>query len=279
MSGVTHKALIDTQDRMDAYVRKGAATVDGWLARESAEVVSHLSVLQVRSNLKGGVGEIGIHHGKLFILLHLSLQTGEASFALDVFEEQEFNVDASGHGDRATFLQNFTKFGGDRERLTIFSTDSCSVSANELLSSTGPLRMLSVDGGHTEHITHNDMDLAEELLLEDGILILDDLYSERWPAVAAGVFRFLFEPCRALRPFAISPNKTYFCKSDDAAARYRSALGEAFPELRRGQAEILGRDVLILGRRTVANRVRNHPFVSQNPAVYQALSKIWRRLP
>lgn len=262
---------------MDGYIRKHSPGISGWLARESAEVISHLALTQVAAGLVGGVGEIGIHHGKLFLLLYLSLQDDERAFALDVFEEQQYNVDASGHGDRAAFLRNFGKIGGDEERLTIFSTDSCSVTAESLQAATGPLRLMSIDGGHTEEITYNDMGLAEQLLLDDGVLVLDDAYSERWPAVAAGAFRFILQRGHSLRPFAISPNKTYFCKNPEAATRYRSDLSRAFPEMRVSEATIFGSEVLVLGQRSVVNRIRNHPRVKTNPGLYNTLSSILHR--
>lgn len=267
-----------TQARMDGYIRKESRTVSGWLARESAEVISFLAQSQIDAGLRGGVGEIGIHHGKLFLLLYLSLQDGERAFALDVFEEQQYNVDSSGLGDRAVFLKNLAKVGGDEDRVSIFATDSRSISPHAVLSATGQLRLMSIDGGHTEDITHNDMGLAESLLLDDGILVLDDMYTERWPAVAAGAFRSMLESNHRLRPFAISPNKTYFCKSGAAAATYRDKLAAAYPELRRGEATIFGSNVVILGRRTMTNRIRNIPAVRDNPALYQRLSRLRHRL-
>lgn len=268
----------DFRGRMDNYVRKQSVAVSGWLIRESAEVISRLAVSQVESGLRGGVGEIGIHHGKLFLLLFLTLQAGERAFALDVFEQQQFNIDRSGLGNREIFLRNFKKFCGSEEQLSIFAADSMSVPADTLRSATGQLRLMSIDGGHTEETTYNDLGLAEELLLADGILILDDLFNERWPAVAAGAYRFLLEPTSRLRPFAISPNKTYFCKSPQAAARYQDTLSNEFPELRRGEATLLGSGVLILGRRTIVNRIRNAPLVRDNPKLYRRLSRLRQRL-
>lgn len=273
-----YSSLHQIRSRMASYASKEAPKVSGWLARESAEVISILALTQVESEIKGGVGEIGIHHGKLFLLLYLSMQEDERAFALDVFDEQQFNVDASGRGDRAIFMRNFARVGGNEKRLSIFARDSCSVTADELRNATGPLRLMSVDGGHTEDITYNDMRLAEELLLDDGILVLDDVYAERWPAVAAGAFRFVLEPGRRLRPFAISPNKTYFCKSPETAARYRKQLGTAFPELRLSESSMFGSEVLVLGKRNIVNRIRNHPVVQDNPQLYRRLSTVLHRV-
>lgn len=273
----SNKSSGETKSRMRNYIDGQAGKVSGWLARESAETISHLALAQIDAGLRGGVGEIGIHHGKLFLLLYLSLQDGERAFALDVFEDQQFNVDASGRGDSSVFMRNFENVGGDSSRLTIFAKDSCSVNADEVQNATGQLRMMSIDGGHTEDITRNDMRLADELLLDDGILILDDMYSERWPAVAAGVFRFILESGSPLRPFAISPNKTYFCKNDQSAARYRRQLAAGFPELRLSETTIFGSELLILGKRSLVNRVRNYPLVKDNPDLYRRLSSVLHR--
>jgi hypothetical protein len=229
---------------------------------------------QLEAGIRGGAGEIGIHHGKLFLLLYLALRNDERAFALDVFEDQQFNVDASGRGDREVFLENFRSVGGVDSRLTIFAKDSCSVTAADLRKATGPLRLMSIDGGHTEGITYNDMRLADELLADDGLLILDDVYQERWPAVAVGAFRFMLETDTRLRPFAISPNKMYFCKNPTTAEAYQAVILEAFPQLRVGDAELFGRSVSILGRQTLVNRVRNMNAVRNNPALYDRLSRV-----
>ncbi|HEV2069230.1 MAG TPA: hypothetical protein VGR26_05515 [Acidimicrobiales bacterium] len=36
--------------------------------------------------MPGSVGEIGVHHGKLFLLAYLASRRDEAAFAVDVFE-------------------------------------------------------------------------------------------------------------------------------------------------------------------------------------------------
>ena len=275
---VSRPVPADVRERMQAYVRKGAAAVSGWLAPESAAAIAHLAEIQLAEGQSGGIGEIGIHHGKLFLLLYLSMLPTERAFALDVFEHQQFNKDASGLGDRGIFLRNLARVGGDPARVTIFAQDSGSVAAPDLLGAVGPMRMMSVDGGHTEAITYNDMALAEAVLRPDGILILDDVYQERWPAVAAGAFRFVLEPGRQLRPFAITPNKTYFCKDPATAARYRAALLERFAPLRLGEETLFGSPVLILGRRSLINRVRNHPAVRDNPRLYRLLSRLIHRV-
>jgi hypothetical protein len=266
-------------ERLLTYIRKESRRIDGWLVPESAAVIAHLAMAQIDWCIGGGAGEIGVHHGKLFLLLCLALQEGEKAFALDLFGNQQLNRDASGAGDSAIFLGHLHRICGNAERVSIFAQDSTVVSAEVLLAATGPLRLMSVDGGHTEEVTSNDLQLGETLLRPEGILILDDLYQERWPAVAAGTFRFMNNPANRLRPFAISPNKTYFCKDPPSAARYRDLLAREFAELILARASIFGSEVLILGHRTLSNRIRNHPLVRDNPNLYHCLSRLrhfWR---
>ena len=93
----------------------------------------------------------------------------------------------------------------------------------------GPLRFVSVDGGHTAEITAHDLATAEASIAEGGIVVVDDVFNEPWPGVGDGVRRY-FERRRNLVPFAIGANKTYFCRPShrdtyhDAAAAAASAV-------------------------------------------------------
>ena len=98
----------------------------------------------------------------------------------------------------------------------------------------GPLRFVSVDGGHTSEITAHDLDTAEAALGEGGIIVVDDVFNEQWPGVGDGV-RHYFERRPNLAPFAIGANKTYFCRPshrdiyhDAAAAAVSTATATEF---------------------------------------------------
>src|SRR3546814_10878493 len=61
----------------ETYVRQGLKRVDGWLFPYSVDFIRSLAALQRDTGIAGSVGEIGVHHGKLFILLALARQAGE----------------------------------------------------------------------------------------------------------------------------------------------------------------------------------------------------------
>jgi hypothetical protein len=90
----------------------------------------------------------------------------------------------------------------------------------------GPIRLFSVDGGHTEEIVYSDMRLAEETLADGGIVIADDVFNQQWPGVAVGTLKYLDDGAK-LVPFAIGFNKTLFTQPE-YADYYRAELRSAF---------------------------------------------------
>jgi hypothetical protein len=255
------------------YARSGRKSVAGWLAPESAAIVAALGRAQSAEGLRGGVGEIGIHHGKLFLLLDLLALPGERAVAIDLFGRQDLNRDASGRGDKEIFLAHFDRLGGDRAALTILEKDSTAVSAEEILAATGPLRLFSIDGGHTRAVVENDLALAERVMAAGGIVIVDDVYNEAWPEVALGTFSHLSRRDTGLRPFAISPNKLYLCADADRGARYARLLRERFAGCFWSTVRLFEADVQVFGRESWRSRLKNSPY-ARNPAVRAAIGLV-----
>jgi hypothetical protein len=182
--------------------------VKGWLDPYSAKIIADLGGLQKSRGITGSVGEIGVHEGRLFILLRLLRDAGEMSVAIDVFDDQHLNLDRSGRGNLGKFKANVEKWSG-LDSLQIIQKSSLDVGPAELVEHAGAFRLFSVDGGHTEECAYSDLRLAEAVLSPGGMIILDDFSNHHWPSVAAGAARFFLEPDTRARPFATSPNKMY----------------------------------------------------------------------
>ncbi len=194
---------------LNAYLKHGHQLVKGWLQPGAAHAIVLLSQQQCGANLSGGVAEIGVHHGKLFILLYLLGSENEPAVAIDLFSHQHLNVDRSGAGDLERFRRNLRRHA-DLSRLVLHEGDSTELTAAHLLAlGRGPLRLISIDGGHTAEITAHDLATAEGALAEGGIVILDDCFNEEWPGVSDGVHRYFSQP-RSIVPFAIGAGKTFF---------------------------------------------------------------------
>lgn len=193
------------------YRENGFDHVEGWC---NYELFSTLDVLDsAEINKVGGCLEIGVHHGKFFILLNQLIDPQYKSYAIDVFEDQHLNIDSSGSGSRAALCRNLEAYDAHRGSNTVIiqgdSTDP-SLRLREVVGA-GAMRFISVDGGHTVEHTISDLSLASDLINNQGVVILDDILNHHWLGVIEGAGRYL-DTRPTLVPFAIGHNKLYMSK-------------------------------------------------------------------
>jgi Methyltransferase domain len=200
------------------YVRSGMNQIEGWFHRLDAEIFCLLTGYQNTNALGGSVAEIGLHHGKSFIAMCLSLRDGQRAYGIDLFERQSLNVDHSGRGDRGILERNLAAAGVDRSRVILDARDSISVRRADILDSVGAVRFFSVDGGHLAEVVRNDLALAEQTLAEHGVIALDDFLRPEWPDVSTGFFAWFEKRATSIVPFAIGFNKLYLCHQGRLAA-------------------------------------------------------------
>lgn len=188
------------------YIRRDMKRVEGWLHPLTAEIIAAVGQAQLGNGLDGAVGEIGVHHGKLWLVLDHLARDGDARFAIDVFENEELNVDGSGKGDRARFEANRAAYGARHGTVRIIARSSDEVRPEELSGAVGPVRLFSIDGGHTDALTLNDLRLAEAVLAPGGAVFLDDVFNPMWPGVVTGLAHYVLGG-GGLVPVAICPGK------------------------------------------------------------------------
>lgn len=195
------------------YRAVGHRVVTGFLQSEVLRLLDVLNSAQRAKQVSGAVAEIGVHHGKLFIGVQLLQRGGEKSVAIDVFGDQDLNIDGSGHGDLEKFVNNVTLWSS-MDDVVVHQGDSTKLAPETLRElAGGDIRFFSVDGGHTEEIVFSDMKLAEATLADGGIVIADDVFNEHWPGVAVGTLRYLEDGAK-LAPFLIGFNKVFFAQPD-----------------------------------------------------------------
>ncbi len=194
----------------------GVRRVRGWLASGAVTATLFLNDWQRRSGIRGNVAEIGIHHGKFFLVLKNLCESDEIAIAIDVFEDQSLNVDQSGRGDKAVFESNIFGYS-DGKNIKIIQGDSKLISPEQILAAGGgrPIRIFSIDGSHTMEHTLSDLKLAGKILADGGVMVLDDLYSQDWPGVQEGFHHFMSEAGYAFAPLALGDNKLFLCKRSD----------------------------------------------------------------
>jgi len=243
---------------LERYVDRKHHAVNGWLADFSARFIAEMATFLEQEDIHGPVVEIGAHHGRLFILLHLA-STAAQDLVIDVFEDQHLNVDESGKGDRAILLRNLERCGGSPDRVRIMQRSSLEVTSEDILAAVGQPALFSIDGGHTAECTINDLRLADATLAEQGIVIVDDVFNEFWPEVAVSTLRFLEDPATRLRPFAISSGKVYLCRPGQQAFFHAAIYSRFSRRYVDKSAHMLDSPVLVVGirdgRRSRARRL------------------------
>lgn len=230
--------------RLQLYRDHGFKHVEGWCDVELFAVFDLLN--SVGFNQAGGVAEIGVHHGKFFLLLNALTHPKDRSFAVDVFDRQDLNIDGSGLGSQEIFRRNLESYDAHGGRnTTIISADSTDAAAMAEMVKTvgaGSLRFFSIDGGHTVRHTLSDLQLANELTSNEGVVILDDILNHHWLGVIEGAVKYLQrEP--TLVPFGIGHNKLLLCKLS-FHRRYFEALQQS--PLKTKVVSLLGTDLVAL---------------------------------
>jgi hypothetical protein len=200
--------------------------VDGWLSKTTAYLSHHLMVHQSASGMVGNVCEIGVHHGKYFYALATGLASGEKAVAIDLFENQHENVDKSGAGDRSIFMMNAAKYF-DPTNVVAITANSMKLTA-DTIAQHGKVRFFSIDGGHTEGLTENDLRLAEASICEGGIVALDDIMHYGFCGVMSGLAKYKYSGGK-LKAFALVPNKLFLSDSQ-GAKHYRTYMKSQFPD-------------------------------------------------
>ena len=231
---------------IERYIFHGNKKVKGWLSRIAMDVILELSLIQNQLGIAGPVCEIGVHHGKLFILLHLITNNDEISVAWDLFENQIENIDNSGRGDKEVFIKNLDYHKCDLSRIKIFSENSLRLPYERIIAECGDyVRMFSIDGGHTAENTENDLLLAEHSICDGGIIILDDYFNESWPGVAEGTSKYFINNGLPLIPIAIVGNKILLTNKKNIAEYYMKGIDRKHKRYTIKKSWFWGHEVLI----------------------------------
>lgn len=230
------------------YAKRGHKKVNGWLADFSALFIAELADHLDHEGIHGPSAEIGTHHGRLFVLLHLLNGRGR-DLVIDVFEDQHLNSDGSGKGDKDILFHNLQAAGGDTARVHVLQRSSLEVRPEDILEAVGEPRLFSIDGGHSIECAGNDLRLADATLAADGMVVLDDFFNEFWPEVAMGTMAFCTDPATRLRPFAVSPGKLYLCRPDRQAFMHEAIKSRFSRRYIDKEARMFGVPVLVTGIR------------------------------
>ncbi len=201
---LSHQAFLE-------YLETGSRSVDGYLQSGSVSLIWSLFDIQDEISVTGDIAEIGVYHGKLFILLCHALRQGEKAFAIDVFDS-DHEIQGIRTAEEATrfsdghLRSHLDNFGIGPEAANIVTANSQDLCAGELLDKLGGanIRLFSVDGDHSRQGIMHDLELASQAIHEDGVILVDDVFNALCPGQTEGIQDYFREHNEILEPIAIA---------------------------------------------------------------------------
>ena len=187
---------------------RAARAIEGWLSPAVPWAIEAVQIAHDRLNVSGSLVEIGVHHGKFFTFLDQIRRDDESAHAIDLFGDQKLNVDKSGKGSAAAFLTNLRNHSRAPDATRLWQGDSTRlVHEPHVRSAVAPCRLFSLDGGHTAEHTASDLRFAEQVVVNGGVVFVDDILNPEWPGVINGVAKCaadFLDPLDPLDPLVLS---------------------------------------------------------------------------
>ncbi|MBG0852988.1 class I SAM-dependent methyltransferase [Streptomyces spinoverrucosus] len=183
--------------------------VPGWFPVLDQVLFDWLLNRQEAAGVRGDLLEVGVYMGKSAIFLGRHLREGERYTVCDLFEG-----DAPDDANRAestksysaltrqVFEANYLSFHDELPRVV---QGPSSLVPGEV--EPGSCRFVHIDGSHLYEHVYDDIGAARDVLLPDGIVVLDDFRSEHTPGVSVAVWEAVLS--RGLRPICLSTQKLY----------------------------------------------------------------------
>ncbi|WLW52685.1 class I SAM-dependent methyltransferase [Streptomyces sp. YU58] len=206
--------------------------VPGWFPPLDQVLFTWLLDRQETAGFRGDLLELGVYLGKSAILLGRHRQDGEHFTVCDLFGGEA--PDGANRAEtaksyssltRQAFERNYLSFHDELPRVIEAPT---SVIAGEVAPKT--CRFVHIDASHLYEHVHDDIGAAREILLPDGIVVLDDFRSEHTPGVSVATWEAVLN--RGLRPICLSTQKLYGTWGDPEAVQ------DELLEMLRGRSDV-----------------------------------------
>ncbi|MFK0157444.1 class I SAM-dependent methyltransferase [Streptomyces sp. NPDC090499] len=183
--------------------------VPGWFPVLDQVLFDWFLRRQEEAGMRGDLLEVGTYMGKSAIFTARHLRPGETYTVCDLFEgdapddaNRAESTKSYSKLTRRVFEQNYLAF---HEELPRILQGPSSVVPTEV--APGSCRFVHVDASHLYEHVHGDIEAARELLVPDGIVILDDFRSEHTPGVSIAAWEAVLNG--GLNPICLSTQKLY----------------------------------------------------------------------
>jgi predicted O-methyltransferase YrrM len=173
----------------------------GGMHRISAAVWSLLLEWQRAAGVTGDLMEIGVWQGHGAAMLNLHRAPEDHLVLLDKFMSRE------------NFINNIEAANATPDPAMVFY-HGCSLAMNRRQALDGhrdSIRFIHIDAEHSFEAVVNDLDLCAPLLVERGMIAVDDFFMYGSPSITEAVFYWLERNREKLILFLTGFNKAYLC--------------------------------------------------------------------
>jgi hypothetical protein len=196
------------------YLSGPFQTIGGWCSPWLWHAIAPIAERHAALGVRRPVAEIGVFQGKFLLGLVHTAGVPTDNHAIDVFDMQEFNLDGAGEGNLDALRQSMAKADVPPEAITVLRADSMGLSPTDvaaIMHATGGFSLFSVDGCHMVEHTINDIRLAMQLTVREGIIFVDDYTNMDWPGVHEGVAKLYLTDAPRFVPLLVMHNKLFLC--------------------------------------------------------------------
>lgn len=205
--------------------------VPGWFPPLDQVLFTWFLDRQRTLGFSGDLLELGAYMGKSAILLGRHLAEGERFTVCDLFGGDA--PDGANKAETAKSYASLTRQSFERNYLSFHEELPRVIEApSSVISSevaVGSCRFVHIDASHLYEHVRDDIGAAREILLPEGVVVLDDFRSEHTPGVSVATWEAVLN--RGLRPICLSTQKLYGTWGDP------SSVQEELLEMLRGRAD------------------------------------------
>jgi hypothetical protein len=179
--------------------------IPGWFGFHSYALWRAL--LDHQAAIKGDLFEIGVWHGRSASVLASYCKPGERFYLCDLDLDEE------------AVRRSFASVGAAPRDLVPLSGPSRDLPGKlDLRAMHQTVRWMHIDGEHTGTTVYGELELAHRIVQRDGLAVIDDFFSPRYPANTTEAVRYLEKNPFHFRLLAVGFNKGYFCRPESLPA-------------------------------------------------------------
>jgi hypothetical protein len=189
--------------------------IPGWFGFHSYALWRSLLDFQRAENLRGDLFEIGVWQGRSAAVL--------ASYCRDDETLHLCDLKVDGEAVRAAFE---SVAAANRKVVAISAPSSELAGRLDLRALHQSVRWMHIDGEHTGAAVYGELELAHQIVRPEGLVVIDDFFSPRYPANTTEAVRYLEKNPFHFRLLAVGFNKGYFCRPESLAKYMDFAAGK-----------------------------------------------------